>query len=189
MRKPRQQREPRRKLPGARAAVDQRRDINAFLFDNGLRHSYIKRLKADPDLGKFVDTVQATYLNPADQARAIASVPLAHKAERLAAIGSLYSGLMDIRVARMEACAIAVELGQPLRPGMATGLMLEDGRVDADLIKNAAALIRLAAEEMGEVSAGATSITQVAQTNVFTSADLGAVVSVLCGNVPPMEEK
>jgi hypothetical protein len=140
--------------PRAREATRRSRDAN-LLFDNGLRHSYIQRLSQHVDLQALCDQLRAGTLTPDQQVAAVASIPIAHRHTRLAEIYGMYAGLQAIVQQRRAAVLAAQEKGAVMPPGADTGLLLPDGTPDTRLVREAALLLRLAGEEMGEVQVAA----------------------------------
>lgn len=165
-----------------RRPVRNRRAINEVLFDGGLRHSHIKRLLAEPGFAELAQRIQD--LNPAEQTEAIASIPIASKAQRLSVANQLLWSLREVTAQRRTAALEARGLGVKLPPGADTGLVFLDGdsagKVDTGLVREATMVLRFASEEMGE----AAQIEVNVQQN-FAAVDIGQVVSVLCGNAPP----
>ena len=178
-RKPRAPRKPRK--PSNRGPIRARRAVNDLLFENGMRHSAIKRLMADEHFEELADKI--LELNPTQQRDAIACIPIASKVHRLAEAGALYASLQQVAAQRRGAALRARELGQPVPAGADTGLVHlsgnDAGKIDRDLVRECTLLLRFAAEEVGEVQ-----VSQQTTVNVFSAAQLGATVAVLCGNLP-----
>lgn len=168
--------------PRNREPVKARRQINKALFDNGMRHTHINRLLADPDFGALAERI--LELNPAAQSEAIACIPIAAKVQRLTVANSLLNGLREVAKQRRDYARQAKELGQAVPAGGDTGLVLLEGcgrgKVDQALVREATALLRYAGEEIGEMQAGAS----VTINNSFAAVDISQVIGVLAGNAP-----